>query len=252
LLPFKKLISFLRNINYVLRLQRKAMNTITICVPRIKLFKFMDYTFVEAAFEAVYGKDCVRSIGFFPLNINGTQFYKLEVTVVCTTEQALVMRTKLNYGHHVFLNVPFYHYVEGARVEKKHVWKCVKLSFDRPQRKVQKKVEGDYHEWSRKLQLLQPVPASVTKLEQLLRETAECAKACRTDVDDALLRAQAYATTQHECSQQRSQELASFEEHLVRLRWHSNSIVHCLACACEQVPHMRSSVGSMTRVEPKS
>jgi len=229
--------------------QRKAMNTISICVPRIKLFKFMDYRFVEAAFEAVYGKDCVRSIGFFPMNINGTQFYKLEVTVVCTTEQALAMRTKLNEGQQVFLEVPFYQYLEGAKVEKKHVWKCVKLSFDRPRNKVH---EGDYNEWSRKLQLLQPVPASVTKLEQLLRETAECAKACRSNVDDALLRAQAYATTQHECLPQRSQELAHFEEQLQRLRWHSNSIVHSLACACEQVPHMRSSVGSITHVGPKN
>jgi hypothetical protein len=229
--------------------QRKAMNTISICVPRIKLFKFMDYKFVESAFEAAYGKDCVRSIGFFPMVINGTQFYKLEVTVVCTTEQALDMRTRLNDGEHVFLEVPFYQYVEGAKVEKKHVWKCVKLSFDRPRNKVQ---EGDYHEWSRKLQLLQPVPASVGKLEQLLRETAECAKTCRSDVDDALLRAQAYATTQRECSQQRCQELAHFEEQLQRLRWHSNSIVHCLGSACEQVPHMKASVGSITRVEPKN
>ena len=225
------------------------MNTISICVPRIRLFKFMDYKFVEAAFEAVYGKDCVRSIGFFPLERNGMQFYRLEVTVVCTTEQALDMRTKLNDGHHVLLDVPFYQYVQGDRVEKKHVWKCVKLSFDRPRQKTH---EGDYHEWSRKLQLLQPMPASVTKLEKLLRETAECARACRSDVDDALLRAQAYATTQHECSQQRSQELAHFEEQLVRLRWHSNSIVHCLGSACDQVPHMRSSLDSITRVGPKS
>jgi hypothetical protein len=224
------------------------MNTITICVPRIRLFKFMDYKFVEQAFEAAYGKECVRSIGFFPMVINGMQFYKLEVTLVCTTEQALDMRSKLNDGHQVFLDVPFYQYVQGAKVEKKHVWKCVKLSFDRPRRKV----EGDYHEWSRKLQLLQPVPASVTKLEKLLHETAECARACRSNVDDALLRAQAYATTQHECSPQRSQELAHFEEQLQRLRWHSNSIVHSLASACEQVPHMRSSLGNITRVEPKS
>jgi len=208
----------------------------------------MDYKFVEQAFEAAYGKDCVRSIGFFPMVINGMQFYKLEVSLVCTTEQALDMRSKLTDGHHVFLDVPFYRYVEGTKVEKKHVWKCVKLSFDRPRRKV----EGDYNEWSRKLQLLQPVPASVTKLEQLLRETAECARACRSDVDDALLRAQAYATTQHECSPQRSQELAHFEEQLQRLRWHSNSIVHCLGSACEQVPHMKASVASITRVGPKN
>jgi len=227
----------------------KAMNIfIDICVPRIKLFKFMDYKFVEAAFEAVYGKDCVRSIGFFPMDINGRRFYKLEVTLVCTTEQALDMCSKLNHGEQVFLDVPFYQYVDGAKVEKKHVWKCVKLSFDRPRRKV----EGDYHEWSRKLQLLQPVPASVTKLEQLLRETAECARACRSDVDDTLLRAQAYATTQHDCSPERSQELAHFEEQLQRVRWHSNSIVHCLGSACEQVPHMKSSVGNITRVGPKN
>jgi len=224
------------------------MNTITICVPRIRLFKFMDYKFVEQAFEAVYGKDCVSSIGFFPMDINGTQFYKLEVTLVCTTEQALDMRSKLNEGHQVFLDVPFYQYVEGVKVEKKHVWKCVKLSFDRPRRKV----EGDYNEWSRKLQLLQPMPASVTKLEQLLRETAECAKACRSNVDDALLRAQAYTTTQHDCSPQRSQELAHFEEQLQRVRWHSNSIVHCLGSAFEQVPHMRSSLDKITRVEAKN
>jgi len=229
--------------------QRKAMNTISICVPRIKLFKFMDYRFVEAAFEAVYGKDCVRSIGFFPMIINGKQFYRLEVTLVCTTEEALHMRSKLNDGDHVFLEVPFHVFNQGTRVEKKHAWKCVKLSFDRSQRKVQ---EGDYHEWSRKLQLLQPVPASVTKLEQLLHETAECARACRSNVDDALLRAQAYATTQHDCSPQRCQELVHFEEQLQRLRWHSNSIVHCLGSACEQVPHMKSSVGSITRVEPKN
>jgi hypothetical protein len=224
------------------------MNTISICVPRIRLFKFMDYKFVEKAFEAAYGKDCVRSIGFFPMEINGTQFYKLEVTLVCTTEQALDMRSKLNDGHQVFLDVPFYQYVEGVKVEKKHVWKCVKLSFDMPRRKV----EGDYNEWSRKLQLLQPMPASVTKLEQLLRETAECAKACRSNVDDALLRAQAYATTQHDCSPQHSQELAHFEEQLQRVRWHSNSIVHCLGSACEQVPHMRSSLDKITRVEAKN
>jgi len=226
-----------------------TMNTITICVPRIRLFKFMDYKFVEAVFEAAYGKDCVRSIGFFPTQHNGVQFYKLEVTVVCSTEQALDMRSRLNDGEQVFLEVPFYQYVnEGTKVEKKHAWKCVKLSFDRPRRKV----EGDYHEWSRKLQLLQPVPASVTKLEQLLHETVECARACRSNVDDALLRAQAYATTQHDCSPQRCQELVHFEEQLQRLRWHSNSIVHCLGSACEQVPHLKSSVGSITRVEPKN
>jgi hypothetical protein len=227
----------------------KAMNIfIDICVPRIRLFKFMDYKFVEAAFEAAYGKDCVRSIGFFPMDINGTQFYKLEVSLVCTTEQALDMRSKLNDGHQVFLDVPFYQYVEGAKVEKKHVWKCVKLSFDRPRRKV----EGDYHEWSRKLQLLQPVPASIAKLEKLLHETAECARACRSNVDDALLRAQAYATTQQDCSPQRCQELVHFEEQLQRLRWHSNSIVHCLGSACEQVPHMKSSVDNITHVGPKN
>ena len=230
------------------------MNTITICVPRIKLFKFMDYKFVEQAFEAAYGKDCVRSISFIGQEINGTQFYKLEVDIVCTTEQALDMRSKLNAGYHVFLEVPFYQYVQGVlvKVEKKHVWKCLKLSFDKPRRKTQEKVEGDYHEWSRKLQLLQPMPASVTKLEQLLRETAECARACRSNVDDALLRAQAYATTQHDCSPRRSQELAHFEEQLVRLRWHSNSIVHCLGSACEQVPHMKSSIDRITRVEAKN
>jgi hypothetical protein len=228
------------------------MNTITICVPRIRLFKFMDYKFVEQAFEAGYGKECVRSIGFFPVERNGTQFYKLEVTVVCTSEQALDMRSKLNSGDHVFLDVPFYQYVEGVKVEKKHVWKCVKLSFDRPRRKVQEKVEGDYHEWSRKLQLLQPVPASVTKLENLLRETAECARACRSNIDDASLRAQAYATTQHDCSPQRCQELEHFEEQLQRVRWYSNSIVHCLGSACEQVPYMKSCLDNITRVEAKS
>jgi hypothetical protein len=223
----------------------KAMNIfIDICVPRIKLFKFMDYKFVEAAFEAVYGKDCVRSIGFFPMIINGTQFYRLEVTVLCSTEQALHMRSKLNGGDHVFLEVPFYQYVEGVKVDKKHVWKCVKLSFDRSRRKV----ECDYHEWSRKLQLLQPVPVSVTKLERLIKETEECAKACRSNVDDALLRAKAYATTVQDCTQQRSQELAHFEEQLERLRWHSNSIVHCLASANEQLPHMKSSVSKITRI----
>jgi hypothetical protein len=221
---------------------------IDICVPRIRLFKFMDYKFVEAAFEAVYGKDCVRSIGFFPMDINGKQFYKLEVSLMCTTEQALDMCSKLNKGHHVFLDVPFYQYVEGAKVEKKHVWKCVKLGFDRPRQKV----EGDYQEWSRKLQLLQSMPASVGKLEQLLRETTECARACRSNVDDALLRAHAYATTQQDCSPQRSQELAHFEEQLVRVRWHSNSIVHCLGSACVQVPHMQSSIGNITRVGPKN
>jgi len=227
------------------------MNTITICVPRIRLFKFMDYKFVEQAFEAAYGKECVRSIGFFPMIINGMQFYKLEVTLVCTTEQALDMRSKLNEGHQVFLDVPFYQYVQGAKVKKKHVWKCVKLSFDRPRRKT-RSVYDDYSEWSRKLQLLQPVPASVTKLEQLLRETAECAKACRSDVDDALLRAKAYATTQHDCSPMRAQELASFEEHLERIRWHSNSIVHCLGSAHEQIPHMKSSLGNITSLTPKN
>jgi hypothetical protein len=227
----------------------KAMNIfIDICVPRIKLFKFMDYKFVEAVFEAAYGKDCVRCIGFFPMIINGTQFYKLEVSLVCWTKEALDMCSKLNDGDHVFLEVPFHVFNQGAKVEKKHAWKCVKLSFDRPRRKV----EGDYHEWSRKLQLLQPVPASVTKLEQLLRETAECARACRSNVDDALLRAQAYATTQRDCSSQRCQELINFEEQLQRVRWHSNSIVHCLGSACEQVPHMKSSVGSITRIEPKN
>jgi hypothetical protein len=227
----------------------KAMNIfIDICVPRIKLFKFMDYKFVEAAFEAVYGKDCVRSIGFFPMIINGTQFYRLEVTVVCWTEEALHMRSKLNGGDHVFLEVPFYQYVEGVKVDKKHVWKCVKLSSDRSRRKV----EGDYHEWSRKLQLLQPVPASVTKLERLIKETEECAKACRSNVDDALLRAKAYATTVQDCTQQRSQELAHFEEQLERLRWHSNSIVHCLASANEQLPHMKSSVSKITCIGPKN
>jgi len=227
------------------------MNTITICIPRIRLFKFMDYKFVEQAFEAAYGKDCVRCIGFFPMERNGMQFYKLEVTLVCTTEQALDMRSKLNEGHQVFLDVPFYQYVQGAKVEKKHVWKCVKLSFDRPRQKA-RNVYDDYSEWSRKLQLLQPVPASVTKLEQLLRETAECAKACRSNVDDALLRAQAYATTQKECHGSRYQELASFEEHLERVRWHSNSIVHCLASACQEVPHMNSSLGNITRLESKN
>jgi len=228
----------------------KAMNIfIDICVPRIKLYKFMDYRFVEAAFEAAYGKDCVRSIGFFPMIINGTQFYRLEVTVVCTTEDALNMRSKLNDGDQVFLEVPFYQYVDGVKVEKKHVWKCVKLSFDRPRRKVQ---EGDYHEWSRKLQLLQPVPSSVTKLEKLLHETAECARACRSNVDDALLRAQAYATTQHDCSPQRCQELVHFEEQLQRLRRHSNSIVHCLGSSSEQVPHMKGCIDNMTRVMPKN
>jgi len=203
----------------------------------------MDYKFVEAAFEVAYGKGCVRCIGFFPMERNGAQFYRLEVTIVCTTEQALDMRSKLNDGDQVFLEVPFYQYVEGAKVDKKHVWKCVKLSFDRPRRNVQ---EVDCNEWSRKLQLLQPVPASVTKLERLIHETAECAKACRSDVDDALLRAKAYTTTQQDCSPMRSQELVHFEEQLERLRWYSNSIVHSLALAYEQLPHTKSCLDNLT------
>jgi hypothetical protein len=159
------------------------------------------------------------------------------------------MRSKLNDGDQVFLEVPFYQYVEGAKVDKKQIWKCVKLSFDRPRRKVQ---EVDCNEWSRKLQLLQPVPAHVTKLERLIHETAECARACRSNVDDALLRAQAYATTQHDCSPQRCQELTNFEEQLQRLRWHSNSIVHSLASACEQLPHMKTCIDNMTRITPKN
>ena len=225
------------------------MSTITICVPRIKLLWFMTDYFVTEAFEAAYGKDSVRSIGFFPMERNGMQFYKLEVTIVCTTEQALDMRSKLNEGGCVFLDVPFDNYVGEHVVVRKHVWKLVKLSFDRPRRKKQ---EGDYHEWSRKLQLLQPLPASVGKLEQLLRETAECARACRSNVDDALLRAQAYATTQKDCTPSRSHELVHFEEQLQRLRWHSNSIVHCIGSACEQVPHMKSCLDNITRLGPKN
>ena len=222
------------------------MNTITICVPRIKLLWFMTDYFVTEAFEAAYGKDSVRSISF--IGHGQEKFYKLEVDIVCTTEQALDMRSKLNDGGCVFLDVPFDKYVGEHYVVKKHVWKLVKLRFDRPRQKV----ERDYHEWSRKLQLLQPMPASVTKLEQLLRETAECARACRSNVDDALLRAQAYATTQKDCSPQRSQELAHFEEQLQRVRWHSNSIVFSLASACEQVPYMKSCLDNIMHLTPKN
>ena len=228
----------------------KQMNTIRVCVPRIKLLWFMTDYFVTEAFEAAYGKDSVRSISFIVQEINGTQFYKLEVDIVCTTEQALDMRSKLNDGGCVFLDVPFDKYVGEHVVVKKHVWKCVKLSFDRQWRKKQK--QGNYHEWSRKHQLLQPVPASVEKLEKLLRETAECAKQCKSDIDDALLRAKAYATTQKDCTPSRSMELQSFEADLVRLQWHSNSIVYSLASANEQVPHMKSCLYNIMHLAPKS
>ena len=230
----------------------KQMNSIIICVPRIKLLEFMRYDFVKETFEAAYGKDSVRSISFIRQEINGTLFYKLEVDIVCTTEQALDMRSNLNDGGCVFLDVPFHKYVYGAVVEKKHVWKCVKLSFDRQWRKKQKQKQGNYHEWSRKLQLLQPVPASVGKLEQLLRETAECAKQCKSDVDEALLRAKACATTEKDCTPSRSMELESFEANLVRLQWHSNSIVYSLASANEQVPHMKSCLDDIMHLAPKS
>ena len=228
---------------------KKQMNTISVCVPRIKLLWFMTDYFVTEAFEAAYGKDSVRSIGFFPMERNGRQFYKLEVTIVCTTEQALDMRSKLNDGGCVFLDVPFDKYVGEHVVVKKHVWKLVKLSFDRPRRKKQ---EGNYHEWSRKHQLLQPVPASVEKLEKLLRETAECAKQCKSDVDDALLRAKAYATTQKDCTPSRSKELQSFEADLVRTQWHINSTVFSLASACEQVPYMKSCLDNIMHLTPKN
>ena len=224
------------------------MNTIEICVPRIKLLPFMRGEFVTEAFEAAYGKDSVRSISFIGQEINGRQFYKLEVTIVCTTEQALDMRSKLNAGECVFLDVPFHKYVGEHVVVKKHEWKLVKLSFDRQWRKKQ----GNYHEWSRKHQLLQPLPASVGKLEQLLRETAECAKQCKSDVDDALLRAKAYTTTQKDCTPSRSNELESFEADLVRTQWHINSTVFSLASACEQVPYMKSCLDNIMRLAPKS
>ena len=245
---FKKLITFIFIICYVLPPQSKAkqMNTIEICVPRIKLLWFMNGRFVTEAFEAVYGKDSVRSISFIG---HGRHFYKLEVTIVCTTEQALDMRSKLNGGGCVFLDVPFDKYVGTHYAVKKHVWKLVKLSFDRQWRKKQ---EGNYHEWSRKHLLLQPLPASVGKLEQLLRETAECAKQCKCDVDDALLRAKAYATTQKDCAPSRSNELESFEADLVRTQWHINSTVFSLASACEQVPYMKGCLDNIMRLAPKS
>ena len=226
----------------------KQMNTIEICVPRIKLLWFMNGEFVTEALEAAYGKDSVRSISFIGHG-QGRHFYKLEVTIVCTTEQALDMRSKLNDGGCVFLDVPFDKYVGTHYVVKKHVWKLVKLSFDRQWRKKQ---EGNYHEWSRKHQLLQPLPASLEKLEQLLRETAECAKQCKSDVDDALLRAKAYATTQKDCTPSRSKELQSIEADLVRTQWHSNSIVFSLDSACEQVPYMKSCLDNIMRLAPKN
>lgn len=225
----------------------KQMNTIEICVPRIKLLWFMRYEFVKEAFEAFYGEDSVRSISF--IGYGQEKFYKLEVDIVCTTEQALDMRAKLNDGGCVFLDVPFDKYVGEHVVVKKHVWKLVKLSFDRQWRKKQ---EGNYHEWSRKHQLLRPVPASVEKLEQLLRETAECAKQCKSDIDDALLRAKAYATTQKDSTPSRSMELQSIEADLERTQWHSNSVVFSLASACEQVPYMKSCLDNIMRLAPKS
>ena len=224
----------------------KQMNTIEICVPHIKLLWFMRYDFVREAFEKKYGEGSVRSISFIG---QGRHFYKLEVYIVCTTEQALDMRSKLNDGGYVLLDVPFDKYVGEHVVVKKHEWKLVKLSFDRQWRKKQ---EGNYHEWSRKHQLLQPVPASVEKLEKLLREAAECAKQCKSDVDDALLRAKAYATTQKDCTPSRSTELQSFEADLLRTQWHSNSIVFSLASACEQVPYMKSCLDNIMRLTPKN
>ena len=245
------MITFIFIICYSLGLQSKAkqMNTIEICVPRITLLWFMNGEFVREAFEAAYGKDSVRSISFIVQEINGRQFYKLEVDIVCTTEQALDMRAKLNDGGCVFLDVPFDKYVGEHVVVKKHEWKLVKLSFDRQWRKKQ---EGNYHEWSRKQQLLQPLPASVEKLEQLLREAAECAKQCKSDVDDALLRAKAYATTQKDCTPSRSNELQSIEADLLRTQWHSNSIVFSLASACEQVPYMKSCLENIMHLAPKN
>ena len=226
----------------------KQMSTIEICVPRIKLLWFMRYDFVREAFEKEYGEGSVRSISFIGHG-QGRQFYTLEVVIVCTTEQALDMRAKLNDGGYVFLDVPFDKYVGEHVVVKKHEWKLVKLSFDRQWRKKQ---EGNYHEWSRKHQLLQPLPASVEKLEQLLREAAECAKQCKSDVDDALLRAKAYATTQKDCTPSRSKELQSIEADLLRTQWHSNSMVFSLASACEQVPYMKSCLDNIMHLTPKS
>ena len=226
----------------------KQMSTFSVCVPRIKLLWFMRYDFVREAFEKEYGEGSVRSISFIGQEINGRQFYKLEVDIVCTTEQALDMRAKLNDGGCVFLDVPFDKYVGTHVVVKKHEWKLVKLSFDRQWRKKQ----GNYDEWSRKHQLLQPLPASVGKLEQLLRETAECAKQCKSDVDDALLRAKAYATTQKDCTPLRSNELESFEADLVRMQWHINSTVFSVASACEQVPYMKSCLDNIMQLAPKS
>ena len=223
------------------------MNTIEICVPRIKLLPFMNGKFVREAFEKEYGEDSVRSISF--IGCGQEKFYKLVVDIVCTTKQALDMLAKLNDGGYVFLDVPFHKYVGEHVVVKKHEWKLVKLSFDRQWRKKQ---EGNYHEWSRKHQLLQSLPASVEKLEQLLRETAECAKQCKRDVDDALLRAKAYATTQKDCPPSRSTELQSFEANLERTQWHSNSIVFSLASACEQVPYMKSCLDNIMHLAPKN
>ena len=224
----------------------KQMPTISVCVPRITLLWFMNHDFVRKAFEAVYGEGSVRSISFIG---QGKHFYKLEVDIVCTTEQALNMRAKLNDGGYVFLDVPFDKYVGEHVVVKMHKWKLVKLSFDRHWRKKQ---EGNYHEWSRKHQLLKPLPASLEKLEQLLHEAAECAKQCKSDVDGALLRAKAYATTQQDCTPSRSNELQSIEANLERMQWHSNSVVFSLASAGEQVPYMKSCLDNIMRLAHKS
>ena len=97
------------------------------CVPYVDLKgkEFMDPEFVWSVFVAAFGTNIVRQIEY--VSLGGRRKFKLIVDIVCTTKQALDIRSKVNKGGSVYLDVPFHNYVDDDEVVKQDKWELVKL-----------------------------------------------------------------------------------------------------------------------------
>ena len=226
------------------------MTTISICVPYVELPSFMNFAFVERAFEEDYGEGSVRHVDFVP-KCDGN-FYTLFVHLECVTDEALSMIAALNSGKTLLLKVEFW---DGNDM-KTLKWKCVKSRRERPPRPSTKKLL-DYalaREWSanllqvqrsrrdeknehsiKEVVMLVPKSATLVTLKGLTREASEHAKWYKNAVYNAR---QTLDTRRIEDEDQHgtgSPKLETLEARLWTLEVLNTNLVNALSTAAEQI-----------------
>ena len=249
---------------YKQHLLTAKMCKISICIPSVHLYDCMDHQFVKKLFEKNYGEGSVESIDFRPRLKNGTPMYMMYTLFVhmdCTlTTAAMSMHEHLNNGSHILLNVVFDDYYNGVNIVKKHIWKCVKSRLPKPPPISDKKQlayakarelsnqlykEQCLREEKRGIEeilLLIPASKSLSKLEQLLSETAEYAELCKSDLTKAIALAKAKREPSGDLWEY---DLSNSNKRVVlenRLGWliiNNKSLINTLDSAAEQIKYIK-------------